>query len=184
MGLNVVVGFAEDLLDDDEGRAWFANEVSTANTALARSGLPTWSEPGDVEARSFEMYGYSGLHTLRRVAAHIREHDRLPAPFDRAESSAHDPTLTKVYTAGPAHAVTSRKRLGRVKIHQSGAPTPRAFDHLIHHSDAEGFYSPVDFAPVLEDGSVLGGFIGAAPRLLAECLDLARALGVDPDSDL
>ncbi|MGH3347145.1 MAG: hypothetical protein ACRDO4_09185 [Nocardioides sp.] len=183
MGLNVVVGFAEDLIDDEEGQAWFAEQVAAANAALARAGLPTWEEPDDVEPRSFEMYGYSGLHTLRRVAAHLREHGRVPPPLGRDEASPDDATLAKVYAAGPAHGVTSRKRLGRVKVQRHGTPTPTAFDHVVHHSDAEGFYAPVDFAPVLQDSTVVGGFVGAAPRLLAECRDLAAALGIDPEAD-
>lgn len=60
---------------------------------------------------------------------------------------------------------------------------PHAFDHLIHHSDAEGFYAPVDFAPVLQDRTVVGALVGSAPQLLAECHELALALGIDPGAD-
>lgn len=183
MGLNVVVGLAEDLVDDEEGRAWFAEQVAAVNSALARAALPTWVEPDGVEAQSFEMYGYSGLHALRRVAAHLREHGRLPDPLGPDQSAAQDPTLAKVYAAGPAHGAISRRRLGRQKIQQHGSPNPHAFDHLIHHSDAEGFYAPVDFAPVLQDDTLAGGFVGSAPRLLAECHELALAMGSDQGAD-
>ena len=183
MGLNVVVGFAEDLVDDEEGRALFAEQVAAANSALVRAALPTWTEPADAETHSFEMYGYSALHSLRRVAAHLREHGRLPDPLGPDQRAAEDPTLAQVYAAGPAHGVTSRKRLGRERTQHHGSPTPHAFDHLIHHSDAEGFYAPVDFAPVLQDRTVVGALVGSAPQLLAECHELALALGIDPGAD-
>lgn len=183
MGLNVVVGFADDLADDEDGLALFVAQVAAANSALARAGLPTWSEPDGAPAQSFEMYGYSGLHTLRRVAAHLKERGRLPDPLGPDEGAAEDATLAAVYAAGPAHRVVSRRRLGRQKTQQHGSPDPHAFDHLIHHSDAEGLYAPVDFAPVLQDLGVAGGFIGSAPRLLAECHEIARAIGIDRGTD-
>lgn len=172
MGLNVVVG-------NDDGEHPLAGEIAAANTALARAGLPTWEEPSDVPPDEFEMYGYSGMHTLRRVAAHLREHDRLPLPREPDEDAAGDPVLASLYAAAPSHWVIWED--GHLAVY--GAPAPRAFDHLIFHSDAEGFYAPVDFAPVLVDETILGGCLGSAPRLLAECLALAAALGVDPELD-
>ncbi len=59
------------------------------------------------------------------------------------------------------------------------------FDHLIHHSDCEGYYVPVEFGPVLVDEELSGGALGSSVRLLAELRALAEALGLpeglDPD---
>jgi hypothetical protein len=54
------------------------------------------------------------------------------------------------------------------------------------HSDAEGFYLPIDFADVIvppEDAGVAGGYIGSSFALLRECEELARSIGVPLDLD-
>jgi hypothetical protein len=61
------------------------------------------------------------------------------------------------------------------------------FDHLIHHSDCEGYYVPVDFGQVIVDERLAGGYLGSSVRLLAETRRIAAALdlpeGLDPDSE-
>ena len=77
-----------------------------------------------------------------------------------------------------------------------GKPQPpevelaRGFDHLLVHSDCEGFYLPADFAEVLMppgDIGIPGDQVGSAPRLLAECTRIAEALelpdGLDTSSE-
>ncbi|SNR83599.1 hypothetical protein SAMN05216252_101339 [Actinacidiphila glaucinigra] len=110
------------------------------------------------------MWGYSGLHTVRRLAVHLATDGRLPEPLDQAQRATDDPLLSKVYKALP------------------GDP-PGPFDHLIHHSDCEGYYVPVDFAHVIVDKKARGGYLGSSVRLLAETRRLAEALGLPEDLD-
>ncbi len=58
-----------------------------------------------------------------------------------------------------------------------------AYDHLIHHSDCEGFYVPVDFAAVFYDKEITGGWVGSSQRLLEECRGIAARLGLPEDLD-
>ena len=60
----------------------------------------------------------------------------------------------------------------------------------MNHSDAEGFYVPIEFDRVIVDTwglGISGGMLGSTQKLLAECVTLAYALGLpadlDPDSD-
>ncbi len=125
------------------------------------------------------MYGYSGLHCLRRLAVHLTEKGVLPARQDTQEA-ADDPLLAEVYTRHPHHAV----EIGDpVRAIGSAEGTSDRFDHLVHHSDCEGFYVPVDFAPVLIDERVTGEYIGSSQRLLEECRRVAERLGLPEDLD-
>ncbi|MES9621145.1 hypothetical protein ACPCBX_06145 [Streptomyces tuirus] len=60
---------------------------------------------------------------------------------------------------------------------------PGPFDHLIHHSDCEGYYVPVDFTHVIVDKRAPGGYLGSSVRLLLEARRLAEALGLPEDLD-
>ncbi|MFB7292269.1 hypothetical protein [Actinacidiphila glaucinigra] len=164
MGLNMVVGVLVDAEDDytEMIRADFA----AIGELLERTGARQWTEPDLVVAddAEFEMWGYSGLHTVRRLAVHLATDGRLPEPLDQAQRATDDPLLSKVYKALP------------------GDP-PGPFDHLIHHSDCEGYYVPVDFAHVIVDKKARGGYLGSSLRLLAETRRLAQALGLPEDLD-
>ncbi|MFD8481698.1 hypothetical protein [Kitasatospora sp. NPDC059673] len=162
MGLDVVVGALigaeEDVAD------WFRAECVTIRTVLEHEGLPGWQEPVDGPRFSDRVWGYSGLHTLRRVAAHLAANGQLPEPLAEGERASEDPELREAYfdipddPAGP-------------------------FDHLIHHSDCEGYYVPVDFGPVLTDEELSGGMLGSSVRLLAELTVVAEALGLPEGLD-
>jgi hypothetical protein len=56
----------------------------------------------------------------------------------------------------------------------------RMRSHLLCHSDAEGFYFPIDFDDVIfdEDGSLPGGMLGSTQRLMQELITLAPYLGI------
>ncbi len=56
-----------------------------------------------------------------------------------------------------------------------------SFDHLLHHNDTQGFYVPIDIAPIVIDPRVVGIAIGSSYRLRDECLELAARLGI-PDN--
>lgn len=171
MGLSLEVGILADLLEnDEEGAKHFREEFATLNRYLATQGIPAHHEPENGDVWSASAYGYSGLHYLRRIAAHLNLRGTLPGAGD--QNASNDPVLQEYY-----------------KQFDNSA-SPRTFDHLIIHSDAEGYYLPQDFSKVLFPGDafpIAGGMIGSSPRLLDECQRIARALslplGMDPESD-
>lgn len=157
MGLSIQVGgFAEQEI------------YGPLSAALMQAGLPAHSEPdiaNNSEIFSCQMWGYSGLHYLRRLAAYLGSGKAVPGPGN--DDSAHDPVLVEFYDLL--------------------AP---GFEHLLMHSDAEGFYSPLDFKDVIfpsEEIGVPGDMIGSSVRLLQECKRLAEwlelPLDLDPESD-
>lgn len=179
MGLEVVVGFAASLDEDEsESLQTYVDEVDAVRRALADAELPDWKEPmrpgEDFDA--YEMLGYAGLHYLRRIAAHLADGRGLPAPG--GEDAPEDPVLMAAYERGPRHALIVDGPLETIGLPVDGVS---GFDHLIHHNDTEGFYVPVDMAAVLIDPRVPGIAIGSSYRLRDECLELAARLGIPDD---
>jgi len=82
-----------------------------------------------------------------------------PDPLEKAHGAVDDPLLKKAYTTFP------------------GEPAG-PFDHLIYHSDCEGYYVPADFLQVIIDERLAGGQLGSSVRLLAETRYIAAALGL------
>lgn len=168
MGLNIVVGILAEA--EDEYAGYVRAQFAVIGELLDRAGAGPWAEP-ELNARDVlegDMWGYSGLHTVRRLAVHLAETGTLPDPLEEAHRAADDPLLRKAYTEFPG-----------------GTAGP--FDHLINHSDCEGYYVPVDFEQVIADDSLAGGYLGSSVRLLAETRRIATALGLpedlDPDSE-
>jgi hypothetical protein len=163
MGLTIVVGVLAG--DEDEGcvRAHFA----VIREVLDRAGAGQWAEPvlNERDVLEADMWGYSGLHTVRRVAVHLAATGTLPDPLEEAHRAADDPLLRQAYAEFP------------------GEPAG-PFDHVIHHSDCEGYYVPVDFGQVIVDDNLAGGYLGSSVRLLAETRRIARALDLPEDLDL
>lgn len=170
MGLTICVGLSADIRESDpEYAEYLERQLEAVNDILESFGLPAHQEPPVLEEeQTFEcdMYGYSGLHRLRRVAAHLALRDKLPPPGD--VEAADDPVLNdyhKIFDATFAQ----------------GKAAEMPFQHLIVHSDAEGYYLPVEFEEVLiPDASleIAGGMIGSSHALLRECSELARALEI------
>lgn len=185
MGLSLAVGILADLKKaDEEGFLHFQAEFAKINEALRTAGLPPYQEPVEIRKDySGYMYGYSGLHYLRRIAAHLWAGRGLPEPGD--DSSGKDPIMRKYYDRlGDPPASFLAGLLGRKR------PVAPRFDHLMFHSDAEGFYIPVRFTEVIYPDAKLaiaGGMIGSSPVLKGECEALARALelplDLDPESE-
>jgi hypothetical protein len=180
MGLTLVVGALADLLEQDaEGAAYLESQFAAVNQALAAAGLPAHTEPRTLAADrrwSGDMYGYSGVHYLRRIAAHVAAGRSLPRPGD--DGASDDPVLDAYFAVVDGRAPSLFGRM-------LGRPRPaRAFDHLIVHSDAEGYYLPFEFREVVipdADLEIDGGMIGSSPMLLRECERLASVLGIPPD---
>lgn len=182
MGLCVCVGFAADLKENDaEGYEDFKAEIAKVNQTLRAQGLPEHHEPDEVDAAdfiSFDMFGYSGLHYLRRIAAHIRYKGKLPPPGD--SDSSQDALLEQYYTESIQEKAPKGFRALLKKAQRSKA---FEFNHLLHHSDCEGYYLPVEFTDVIFPDprlKVRGEMIGSAHRLLRECKRLAETLAI-PD---
>jgi hypothetical protein len=170
MGLNMVVGVLADVDDDDEYRDMVGADFAVIRELLDQTGAGPWAEPELTEddVTEAEMWGYSGLHTVRRLAVHLAESGSLPEPLAQGQGAADDPLLVKAYADSPA-------------------TPPGPFDHLVHHSDCEGYYVPVDFEQVIIDERLAGGYLGSSVRLLAEARRVAAALrlpeDLDPDAD-
>jgi hypothetical protein len=155
VGLSLQVGAEEDC-------NWAAFDA--LSRALVEAGLPPHHEPHelpDSQTFSCQMWGYSGLHCLRRLAAYLEQGIKVPAPGNN--DSSDDPVLQACY--------------------DQMAP---GFQHLVLHSDAEGFYVPIDFDEVLfprDELNIPRGMIGSSVRLLHECRRLAEWLELPQDMD-
>jgi hypothetical protein len=162
MGLAVGVGLLEDLTRNDaEGAQWLRRELAALDPILARAGLPAHREPDRFEVPLFQLrrsctsFPYSFLHYLRRAFAHVRV--GLPIPDDDELRPEHDAVVEDASTM---------------------------FDsHLLCHSDAEGYYAPVDFAEPIFDDEVLGGMLGSSQGLLRELVEVAPHIGVELTSE-
>ena len=182
MGLTIEVGALATLLEDDaEGARYIEEQLGKVNAVLRDAGLPQHDEPrtlGPEHRWSADMWGYSGLHYLRRIAAHLAFGRPLPPPG--TDEDTDDPLIDRYIADVGVDDAGWLKRMVRM-------PRPRRdFDHLIIHGDAEGFYMPFDFAEVLDTDPALeiaGGLIGSSVRLLRECDRLASALGIPDDID-
>src|ERR1035438_8868305 len=179
MGLAVEVGYLADLgQNDEEGAQSFRDGLAQLNSFLASQGLSPHNEPETCEVLSFDMYGYSGLHYLRRIAAHLDLRGILPPPGE--EDASEDEIMAEYYRLADQ---ASPGFFGRLFGKRSRA---RTFDHLMLHSDAEGYYLPQGFRSVLfpaDEFQIPGSMIGSSHRLHEECMQLAAALQLPPDLD-
>jgi hypothetical protein len=183
VGLALEVGMLADLLvHDEEGANWFREDLAKLNGLLATAGLPPHTEPTEAAVHSTDMYGYSGLHYLRRCAAHLHYRGQLPLPLKENESPTDDELLVRY----GAEFVAENEDATPGSL---AAPSARPFDHLIMHSDAEGFYIPQALDRVLISGEESYGWVGSCQALRSECERLATALELpgdllnDSDSD-
>ena len=132
MGLAVCVGMLAELLEDDpENAEGFEEELAEANRVLAAAGLPQHTEPREpmeLDSRaSIDGFPYSFIHYLRRAYAHrLLSPDWVATPLPDDVDPTADPKIQALLDGSASH--------------------------LLCHSDAEGFYVPIDFKDVLFDG--------------------------------
>ncbi len=179
MGLAVCVGMLAELLEDDpESAEGFEEELAEVNRVLAAAGLPPHTEPRgplELDSRaSIDGFPYSFIHYLRRAYAHrVLSPDWVATPLADDVDPTADPKIQALLDGCESH--------------------------LLCHSDAEGFYVPVDFDEVLFDGDggdeeevegdadieepagLPGGMLGSSQRLLEELVFVAPALGIRLD---
>jgi hypothetical protein len=106
---------------------------------------------------SQNSHSYSSLHYLRRIYAHVAKDPTWRATeLAEGEDPVEDPVLDEVMNWMDSH--------------------------LLCHSDAEGFYVPIDFEDVIvdnEDRELPGGLLGSTQRLMAELVTVAPTLGIE-----
>jgi hypothetical protein len=179
MGLSIEVGYLAGLLEnDEEGAESFRDDMASLNEYLASVRLPVHNEPERCEGFSCDMYGYSGIHYLRRIAAHLELRRVLPPPG--GEDVSKDKVVEEY------NSLIDQRSTWLIGKMFRRSPKSRGFDHLQFHSDAEGYYLPQDFASVLfppEKFKIPGEMIGSSVRLREECRRLATALQLPLDLD-
>lgn len=186
MGLSLSVGYlAEVVGGDPEGSPEVSGYFARLNEALVEAGYKPHREPVELDESlrfSCDMWGYSGLHHLRRIAAYAALD--LPMPPPVAKGATDDPVLKRYYT----EVTQSPSLVSRLFRSRSGDSL--RYQHLIVHSDAEGYYVPQDFPRVIfpaESLKIPGAMIGSVLRLHQECRALAKLLeipdGLDAESD-
>lgn len=147
MGLNVCVGGLPPA------------ELEELNRYLTGQKMPAHEEPPG-ERRQWRVEDLEGL---RRVAAFLQYERKVPREDDDAYAR-----LDRYYgdKSRDEPAVGFRKK----------ASHGRRFDHLIFHSEVEGYYLPRDFETVLSSEDVQGLELGSLPRLVQELTTLEAEL--------
>lgn len=134
------------------------------------------------------MWGYGGLRYVRRMAAHLACEGWLPSPGTHQDHPTDDPMIGRlIQMILEAYKRRHAKRRPFRFSFKSKTPATPAYEHLLCHSDADGFYVPQDFEHVLFDSEEsrpgIGGMVGSSVRLLEECLTLAQAISLPTDMD-
>jgi len=193
MSLEITVGYLADLkVHEPESTSDVIAEFEVLSNALVHAGLEQHHEPEDLDEISqfsCQMWGYSGLHYLRRIAAYDALSKGLPARGD--ENASEDPVVAGYYAKFTGQPSFFAKLFGAAtRPNLANQRTNVAHQHLMLHSDAEGYYVPQDFESVIfpPDNLVIpGGMIGSTNRLYRECRRLAELLGIpeglDPEDD-
>ncbi|HKD75438.1 MAG TPA: hypothetical protein VKB76_08085, partial [Ktedonobacterales bacterium] len=144
MGLDVCVGILPAVIDSDqEGFEHYQHLFTQVNQALQAEGLPPHHEPIDLQPDIpwfAQMWSYSGIHYLRRIAAYLWAEQQLPAPgtYDDVSDPMKDRVIDRAYCM------------------LYPLDHPFAAYHLICHSDSGGFYLPQDFPEVIYADTALG----------------------------
>jgi hypothetical protein len=162
MGLSIEVGYLAEALaeGDPEWIEGFEATLAAVNRVLAAERLPRHVEPRTAPTLasrcSITGFPYSTLHYLRRAYAHrVGDPAWTATAVPDGVDPADDPEVE--------------------------AQTEQFDSHLLCHSDAEGWYLPIDFPQVVfasEDDDIPGGMLGSTQRLRAELAVVAPALGI------
>lgn len=156
MGLWVCVGLLSRMIENEsEFVDAIRAEFAVIDAMLRARGLSGFVEPEDVSPppsrAGLDAVSYSSLHYLRRAYAHIVAYGELPSLPDGAEAASRDPVVDMISL--PEH-------------------------HLLWHSDADGYYVPVDFEEAIDDQGMPGWALGSSVRLRDELAGIAPFLGI------
>ncbi len=162
MGLAINIGMLADLLENDvEGAEWLHETFSRVNEVLRENELPSHQEPEQLppmqSRANVSSYPYSYLHYLRRFYAYVvNDPDWIAVPISNDKSPTDDPVLDE-----EMYMMSS---------------------HLLCHSDAEGFYLPIEFDAIIIDaqdqGRIPGGILGSTYCLMNELIQVAPKLDI------
>lgn len=158
MGLAVAVGRLSDLVEHDEEEAeWLREAFASCNELLVANNLPVHNEPQtplpEASRCAIDGYPYSFLHYLRRVYAHVVQDPSWKLqPVQAGDNPAEDPVAEEV--------------------------AAQLDSHLLCHSDAEGYYLPIDFSDVLFDEAVPGMMLGSSYQLMRELTAIASNMEI------
>jgi len=159
MGIAISVGILADLIENDpEGADWVREEIEQINIVLSERGLPPHIESESLpplnSRESVGGFPYPFVHYLRRTYAHIRaDSSWQPTPILEGQ----DPIKDTVYRQTENNDFDS---------------------HLLCHSDAEGYYVPIDFDEVIADERVSGEMLGSSIKLMDELVKVAPYLNI------
>lgn len=196
MGLGLTVGLLADLARTDaEAADDLRHRFAVIAREVAAAGLAPHHEPEDCEIWSARGYGDTGLHALREVAGLVWR--GLPVPTNQILTGETTPNADALFEIAAAACAPERRQSLFARILGEKPPTRPdlpPFAHLMLHSDAEGFYVPVDFRRPLipmpfPPGTESLWPLGSVQRLAAELDRLAEALDLpephpDPDEVL
>lgn len=193
MGLGITVGLLCDLTQNDpESAEVVRQQFAITAKEMATAGLDLHAEPEVCEVWSADGYGYTGLHALREVAGLVWR--KLTVPTDHILTGENTPNAEALFEAAAAACSPAQRQslfsrlMGAKKMTKPDLPP---FAHLLLHSDAEGFYVPVDFEQPLipmpfPRGTETLWPLGSVQRLKAELDALGDALELPeelPDPD-
>lgn len=185
MGLAVEVGILSDLLQHDiEGAKSVAEHFAEINDVLTASGLNAHTEPTDCVVWSADGFGYSGLHSLREVAGHVWK--GKPIPQDTVFTGQETPNSDDLFNEGLPFVLEENKQPWFTRLlRRGGRKAPPPFSHLVIHSDAQGYYVPIDFPlPLIpknmRDETAYLWPLGSVQRLRGELHTLIKSLEI-PD---
>jgi hypothetical protein len=148
MGLDVVVGWlaqSRQELSDEEFQPIFEPFLAL-NEVLDEAGQPPHHEPleiADGDVFEAQMWGYNGLHMVRRLAAHWVIEGALPPPVPYADIDQM-PLLDQLYAQHNAYFAATEKRGLLSRFVKPRAVPP--FAHLLLHSDCEVSICPGDMS--------------------------------------
>lgn len=162
MGLTMEVGLLADFNEHDpEAADWVREDLKAINKLLAHRGLGPHNEPEVLPEPQWRVdtdgCPYESIHYLRRFYSRCKSNPGWrPVPLKDEE----DPLEDEFYN----------KEVEKLE------------SHLVCHSDAEGYYLPIDFAPLLmgeEEGEVTGDIVGSSYQLMRELVSIAPKLGIE-----
>jgi hypothetical protein len=159
MGLVVSVGFSERDIKDEAFIEKVPADLKAINVALKAAGVKSHKEKLPLPREKTwqaEIGSYSSLHYLRRFAAVLAVTSEIPAPLAKNKSPTETGEILRYWDL-------------------AGVEEMESFDHLMFHSDADGYYVPIEFPTVLKMPGTDDG-LGSSIRLKQECENLAAHL--------